>query len=409
MVLFENAHLLAPPGTALIPGVSVLVEGERIREVSERPITTPGARRIDAAGLTLMPGLIDAHCHVTISDVNLRQLAGVPVSLMAARAGVALRAKLDSGFTTIRDAAGADWGLKVAVEEGALVGPRLFVSGRALSQTGGHGDFRLRTEGDLPCACASGLHMQTAVVDGVEAVIAAARNELRQGADQIKIMASGGVSSPDDPLEGVQYTLEEMRAVVVEAARRKTYVLAHAYSPAAITQAVQAGVRSIEHGNFIDAPSAARLAEAGGFLVPTLVAYEGLRRRGRPLGLTDASMAKLELVLEAGLGSIETARRAGVKLGFGTDLLGPLRDMEAMEFAIRAQIEPIADVIASATVINAELLGQAGELGVIAPGALADILLLDGDPLRDPGLLGQAGGHLRLIMKGGVIHKNTLA
>jgi imidazolonepropionase-like amidohydrolase len=197
--------------------------------------------------------------------------------------------------------------------------------------------------------------------------------------------------------------------VVAEAARRKTYVLAHAYSPAAILQAVEAGVRSIEHGNFIDAAAAVRLAEAGGFMVPTLVAYEGLKRRGRELGLAEASMVKLDLVLQAGLGSIETARRAGVKLGFGTDLLGPLRDFESMEFSIRAQIEPLAAVIASATTVNAEILGRPGELGVIAPGALADILLIDGDPLRDPGLLGRAGEHLRLIMKGGVIHKYALA
>ncbi|MDR3513858.1 MAG: amidohydrolase family protein [Caulobacteraceae bacterium] len=409
LILFENANLLAPPADHLVPGINVLVEGQRIREVSDRPIKVSEATRLDLAGRTLMPGLIDAHCHVTISEVNLHQLSAVPLTLMAARAGAALRAKLDRGFTTIRDAAGADWGLKMAVEEGLLVGPRMFVSGRALSQTGGHADFRLRTEGEAPCACSSGLHMQSAVADGVDAVIAAARNELRLGADQIKIMASGGVSSPDDPLEGVQYTPEEMRAVVAEAARRNTYVLAHAYSPAAILQAVEAGVRSIEHGNLINEAAAARLAEAGGFMVPTLVAYEGLKRRGRELGLSESSMVKLERVLQAGLASIEIARKAGVALGFGTDLLGPLQDMEALEFPIRAQIEPIAAVIASATVVNARLLGREGELGVVAPGALADILVLDGDPLRDAGLLGEAGDHLRLIMKGGAIHKNTLS
>ena len=408
LIVFENALLVDGAGPEPVGEVHVLVEGARIREVSERPIKARTAQRFDAAGRTLMPGLIDAHAHPCLSRMKIAGLEDIPFTLMTAEASGVLERMLARGFTTIRDAAGGDWGLREAVERDLIRGPRLFISGRALSQTGGHGDFRRRTEDAIPCSCASALHAMTRIADGVDQVRLAVRDELRKGADQIKIMVSGGVSSPFDPLECRQYSEAELRAAVEEAGVRNTYVLAHAYGADAIAHAVNCGVRSIEHANLIDAEAAALVAQAGAYVVPTLVTFEALVRRGAELGLTDAMLDKLARVREAGLRSIELCVEAGVRLGFGTDLLGETHDDQSMEFLIRAEVQPAHEVIASATRINAEILGQSGELGVIAPGAWADLLIVDGNPLADPGLLQDQGRHLAVIMKAGRFYKNTL-
>ena len=408
-VLFQNARLLDPEASDLRDGMHVLVEDERIREVSDRPIIASAAQALDLAGRVLMPGLIDAHIHVYLSEVDIGRLAEMPLSLMAARAGPLMRARLDRGFTTVRDTGGADWGIREAVATGQMTGPRLFIAGRALSQTGGHGDFRLRTDGGETCQCCSGVTQISRIVDGVPQMLQAVRDELRKGADHIKIMVSGGVASPRDPLEATQFTREEISAAVGEATAWGTYVASHAYGADAIRRAVECGVRSIEHGNFLDAETARLMRERGAFLVPTLIAYDAMKRRGRELGLPPVSLEKNERVLAAGLRSLEIAKAAGVPIGYGSDLLGRLQNDQAREFLSRAEALTPLEIIRSATVVNARLLRREGELGAIRPGAFADLLVVEGNPLRDLHLFQDEGAHLSVIMKAGRFHKHVLA
>ena len=383
------------------PGVSVLVEEQRIVEVSEKEIVADGARRIDGRGKTLMPGLIDAHVHPVITKMNLAAMPHRPTTLVSQEARVILEGMLRRGFTTVRDAGGGDRGLAQAVELGLIEGPRILYAGRVLSQTGGHGDFRPPTDPPDLCGCSIHTSWFSHVADGVDAVRRAAREELRRGASQIKIMASGGVASPSDPIWNVQYSPEEMRAAVEEAQGWRTYVMAHAYTPEAITRAVEAGVRSIEHGNLIDRPTAELMARKDAILVPTLVTYRAIDEIGRQLGFPEVSLRKLQDVLTAGLSSLEIARDAGVKMGFGTDLLGEAHDQQSRELEIRAEVLPPLEVLRHATINNAELLNRKGEIGEIVPGAYADLLLVDGDPLTDISCLAGQGEHIAVIMKAG--------
>ena len=411
LTLFKNVHVLDVRAGRLLEDHQVLVKGDTIRELSDRPITTQSAHVIDGGGRTLMPGLIDCHVHVTFSATNLALLAQTPNTTLALRALPILRGMLRRGFTTVRDAGGADWALKQAIEDGmdgTVVGPRLFVSGPALSPTGGHGDFRPRSDRLQPIGCGCLRLASTRVVDGVDEVRRTVRELLQMGADQIKIMSSGGVASPTDPVNALGYSLDETRAIVDEAAARHTIVLAHAYTPEAIRRAVECGVRSIEHGNLIDAPTAALMAERGAVAVPTLITYEALARDGLRLGLGAESAAKVEQVRAAGLRSLEIFKIAGVKLAFGTDLLGGSHDLQSEEFLIRAQVQSNLEVLQSATLIGAELLGQADRLGEIAPGACADLLLVDGNPLDDLACLTGQGERIPLVMQGGLVRFNEL-
>src|SRR5580698_999816 len=405
--LFTGGQFLDPRQDELIGGIEVLVEDNLVREVSDRPLTASFAQRIDIGHRTLMPGLIDAHIHVVLTEVNLRLLADIPLTLLSAKGSVAMRAMLDRGFTTLRDTGGADWGIKAAVEQGLFVGPRLFIAGQPLSQTGGHGDFRKRTQTQTICACCSGLSWVSRVADGVPDVIKAARDELRKGADHIKIMVSGGVASQLDPLESLQYRVDEIEAAVDEATRWGTYVCAHAYSAKAIERAVTAGVRTIEHGNLIDTPTAQLMAERGAYLVPTLVAYDALKRRGPDYGLSSYSLEKNELVLHAGLRSLEIARDAGVKIGFGSDLLGQLQNDHCNEFTIRREAMPAQEAIRSATLVNAEIVRQQGKIGELIPGSFADLLVVDGDPYSDISVLCGDGRNMAAIMLNGRFMKNA--
>ncbi len=408
LILFRNGLLVDGSGPEPAGEVDVLVEGGRIRDVSDKPLTAKGARILELNGRAIMPGLIDLHIHPFLTKMKLSALEDTPITLVTAQATGILKKALDRGFTTIRDAAGGDWGLKQAVEEGLLEGPRIFISGRALSQTGGHGDFRRRTDDSMMCSCGSALNLTSRVADGVDQVRHAVRDEMRKGADQIKVMVSGGVSSPYDPLEGCQYSMEELEAIVDEATRWGTYVLAHAYSAEAITRALRAGVRSIEHGNLIDEDAAKLVVEKNAYVVPTLVAYEALEMYAEREGYSAAMLDKLDKVKQAGLRSLEICRAAGVKMGFGTDLIGDTHDLQSREFLIRAEALPAHEIIASATSVGAEILRQEGQLGVIAPGAVADILIVDGNPLEDLNLLQDQGAHLSVIMKAGAFHKNRL-
>lgn len=406
--LFSGGRLLDPRRDELVEGAEVLVEGGSVKEVSDRPIKAASAQRIDLGGKTLMPGLIDAHIHLVLTEVNLHRLSDVPLTLLAAKGSAAMQAMLMRGFTTLRDTGGADWGMKAAAEQGLFQGPRLFISGQPISQTGGHGDFRLRTQTQVFCACCSGLNWVARIADGVPEMIKAVRDELRKGADQIKIMVSGGVASQADPLESLQFRTDEIEAAVDEAQRWGTYVCAHAYSAKAIERAVRAGVRTIEHGNLIDVPTAKLMAEKGAYIVPTLVAYDALKRRGPDYGLSSYSLQKNELVLEAGLRSLELCRAAGVKIGFGSDLLGQLQNDHCDEFLIRARAMRPQDIIRSATLTNAEIVRQEGKLGELIAGAHADLLVVDGDPYRDLSVFQPKEDRIAAIMLAGSFCKNRL-
>ncbi|MGF1630702.1 MAG: amidohydrolase family protein [Kiloniellaceae bacterium] len=409
MILFQNCRLFDSLAGALLDDRHVLVEGERIKEVADRPIKAAGAEVIDLKGRTLLPGLIDAHFHALAADPDFARLDAMPRSLLHQHARLLLEAALQRGFTTVRDAGGADYGLAMAIKAGLIEGPRLFFSGRSLTQTGGHADFRSPEAGHSGvCLCGQGSNVFGTIADGVPAVRQAAREELRKGATQIKIMASGGVSSPSDPIWNLQYSEEEIRAIVWEARSWRTYVMAHAYTPEAIARCVDFGVRSIEHANLIDAPTAKRCAEAGAYVVPTLVTYDALERFGPELGLPAVSLEKLKVVRAAGVKSLEILKAAGVSIGFGTDLLGAMQTHQSGEFAIRAEVLPPAEILRSATSVNAALLNAEGEIGVVAPGALADLLVVDGDPLADLTLLEHQGAHLAAIVKGGRFVKNAL-
>ncbi|RZT41977.1 metal-dependent hydrolase family protein [Cupriavidus agavae] len=403
-ILLKGGNVLDPVRGALLPRHDVLIDGERIVEVSATPIQAPNARVIDATGKTVMPGLIDLHVHVLASLANLGLNAVQPNVLVAFRAVPIMRSMLERGFTTVRDAGGADWGLSQAVATGLIPGPRIFPSGKALSQTGGHGDFRPRSDTLEPCSCAFRAGAIARVVDGVDAVRLAVREEIQKGATQIKIMASGGVASPTDPIGNTQYSEDEIRAIVAEAEAAQTYVMAHAYTPRAITRAVRCGARTIEHGNLVDTAAARVMAEHGAFVVPTLITYDALARDGARLGLPPDSVAKIETVRQAGRNSLAIYAEAGVKMGFGSDLLGEMHQYQSEEFLIRAELLGNAEAVRSATSIAAEILQREGELGVVKAGAIADVLVVDGDPLQDIGVLAGPQAKIEMVMQAGKVH-----
>ena len=271
---------------------SALVRDGIIEAIGANRTPPPGAHIVDARGKTVMPGMIDCHTHIVASQLNLGLNANLPNALATLRAVPILSGILMRGFTTVRDAGGADWSLCEATRTDVVDGPRIFPAGHALSQTGGHGDFRARNDIIEPCACSQKVGNIGRVVDGVDNVRAAVREEIQKGATQIKIMASGGVASPNDPIHFLGYSEDEIRAIVEEATNAGTYVMAHAYTPRAISRAVSLGVRTIEHGNLVDAATAELMHERGAFMVPTLVTYEALANEGAALGLPPESAAK---------------------------------------------------------------------------------------------------------------------
>jgi imidazolonepropionase-like amidohydrolase len=246
------------------------------------------------------------------------------------------------------------------------------------------------------------------IADGPDAVRAAVREQMRQGADAIKIMVSGGVASPYDPLDSRQYTLDEIFAATDEAAAFGRYVLAHAYTPEAITRAVSKGVRTIEHGNLIDPPAAKLMAEKGAFMIANLVAYYAMKERAAQFGMTADMLAKNDLVIDGGLKSLEICKRAGVEVGYGSDLLGALQVEQSREFLLRREVLSPLEIVRQATLVGAKILRMEGKLGVVEPGALADLIVVDGDPLADLGLFQEQGRHLSAIMAAGAFHKNRL-
>lgn len=405
MLLLTNARIV--DGTADRPGepVNVLVEGGTIREVGPK-VASAKAKALDLGGRTLMPGLIDCHVHVVAGVADLGRNAALPDSLVMSRAIGIMQGMLMRGFTTVRDVGGADFGVKLAAEEGLLPMPRLVISGKALSQTGGHADFRGRF--DSRPAQAVGpfpLGALGRICDGVDAVRKASREEIKAGADFIKIMANGGVASPTDPIHFFGFSREEITAIVAEAASAGTYVSAHLYTDEAIRRAVECGVHSLEHCNLIGAETARLAAKAGAVAVPTLVTYEKLASEGASLGFPADSLAKIDNVRLSGLKSLEIMQEAGLTMAYGSDLLGAMHRHQSEEFVIRGRVLKPKDVIASATHVAARLCRMEGLIGTIAPGAHADLVVVEGNPLADLSLLTRQGRHMPVILRGGAFVK----
>jgi imidazolonepropionase-like amidohydrolase len=370
----------------------------RIVETGRGLRAPDGTRTVELAGATVLPGLIDGHVHVTAATADLGALTTWSPSYATAHSARIMGGMLDRGFTTVRDASGADFGLADAQAEGLVRGPRLAFCGKALSQTGGHGDSRPRgTRVHDGHQCCAGLGR---IADGVDAVRAAARDELRKGAHHIKVMAGGGVASPTDRIDSTQYSMDELHAIVQEAEAANRYVAAHAYTPRSVSRSLRAGIRSIEHGNLIDESNVDEFLEHDAFLVPTLVTYWALKAEGREFGLPEDSWRKVDEVLGAGLAALETAHRGGVKIAYGTDLLGGMHRHQNEEFRIRSEVQPPLDVIRSATSTAADLLGMSGEIGTLREGAVADLVVLDGDPLEDIAVLAEPK-HITHVVQGG--------
>jgi len=409
ITVFTNAFLIDCAGGEPVEGAAVVVEDDAIKDVARHgavgalpgPVTT-----LDCKGATLMPGLTDAHVHICAITENITdQHRYYPASYISARAMRRAEECLMQGFTTVRDAGGADYGFRLALEEGHFPGPRLLVSGNYLSQTGGHGDKRRRAEWIDPVGCCVG--MVGSIADGVDEVRKAAREQLRRDVDQIKIMASGGAMSPSDELDTTQYTVAEMRAAVEEAQAVGKYVLSHAYSDSAVRRAIEAGVRSIEHGNLIREGAAKAIKEAGAFIVPTMVTYEAIYREGKRYGIGDHQIQKIDLARQQSVQGLTYAYRAGCKIGSGSDLLGDMMTQRTVELELKAQVMKPMEVLLSATRVNAELFRMQDKIGSVEPGKYADLLVVAGNPLKNLRVL-QNQDSLRLIMKGGRVYKRTL-
>lgn len=404
--LFKNARILDTRAGDLSDG-NVLVRDGRIAEVSPTPIPDARAERVvDLKGRILMPGLADGHVHVIAVTADFAALKRMSPFYVSALAGRILKEMLMRGFTTVRDAGGADFGLARAVAEGAIAGPRILFCGHALSQTGGHGDMRSPGENELGfCFCCAGLGL---VCDGVPEVRRAAREEIRKGATQIKIMASGGVSSPTDRIDSTQFAREEIAAVVEEAEAANVHVMAHAYTARAINRALELGVRTIEHGNLMDEESCRLFRETGAYLVPTLSTYAALAEEGVEAGMPADLQRKVYDVLDAGARALELAYRSGVPMVYGSDLLGTMHRHQLNEFTIRKAVVPPADLVRSATCNAADAFRRTGEFGEVREGARADLLVSAGNPLEDIAVMTRPEENLLAIMKEGVFHKNTL-
>ncbi len=409
--LLTNAFLIDCAGNEPRERASVVVEEERIREVRLAGSGPTGGHEaiVDCSGMTLMPGLTDAHVHIGAVDVNiLDQHREHPSNLVALMMARILEDTLQQGFTTVRDAGGADWSFKAAVERGIVEGPRLLVSDRPISQTGGHGDWRRITETQSPEIFCPTAGMRSVVCDGVGEVRRAAREQLRLGADQIKVMASGGAMSPADELSATQYALEELRAAVEVAEAARTYVMAHAYNDESVRNCLKSGVRSIEHGNLVDEETARIIAESGAYLVPTLVTYEALSEEGRDYGVPEDVIRKIDEARALGIRALRFAYESGVRIASGSDLLGPLQDRKARELEIKTEVMSPMESLVSATRTNAELFDLEDKIGTVEAGKLADLIVVEGNPLENITVL-QKKSNIKLIMKGGTVFKDGLS
>ncbi len=408
-ILLSRATVFDGVSSELIENASVLIEGGIICEISQSDIHTKSSIAIDCGNKFLMPGLIDCHYHAYAAHFDFHELKNMPKALLVAHAFRRLRGALHRGFTSVRDVGGGDIGLALALEYGLIEGPRFFFGGRAISQTGGHGDFRSSDSTAPLCAC-SGSEVIAHVVDGPENIRKFCRETLRSGAHHIKVFISGGVSSQADPLWMPQLTNEEVRAAVSEAQTRNAYVAAHCHTDEGAQRCVNLGVRTIEHGTNISEITAKSIAQKGDmFVVPTLAVNEQIRSHGLRIGLSAESLQKITDV-ESNVGaSIGACLAAGVSLGFGSDVIGTEFDhLQSREFALRGQFQSSLDVLRSATAINAKILRQENMLGVVKVGAKADLILVRSNPLENLRILENASESLLLIMVNGKLVKNIM-
>ncbi|MGW6780615.1 metal-dependent hydrolase family protein [Brucella pseudogrignonensis] len=382
------------------------MENSFIRELSEAKPSHSDANRIDLEGSYVIPGLIDAHVHVTAYTANLGELPRQSPMYVAARAAKVLDGMLSRGFTTVRDVGGAEFGLAQSVEEGLISGPRLLYGGKALSASGGHGDHR-----SMGVDRSDETYAQVSLgrrCDGVDDVRRAARDEIRRGAHHIKIMANGGISSPTDRITSDQFSEEEIAAIVDEANMANLYVVSHTYTARSVARAVRNGVRSIEHGNLLDEETVALMKGAGSYLTPTLSCFRALAEVGAESGFPKDRMDKIKLVLDSGLHAVELAYRAGVPMAYGTDLIGPMHSRQLHEFELRADVVPPLDLLRAATSTAAELVRLEHEIGHVKESYRADLNILSANPL-DKGVLGSFADHLQLVIQGGAVVKSYLS
>ncbi|WP_234393481.1 metal-dependent hydrolase family protein [Francisella philomiragia] len=402
-IILKNANVFNGKDNQINHYNYVYVEGSKILSLTDNEISNFSAEVIiDLKDRFLMPGLIDAHVHLSsAASVDLAN-DNISSDFTAIESLQAAEESLLRGFTTLRDAGGAGYGIARAFEKRKATTPRLFYSGKALSATGGHGDFRGTTESKI-CSCqVSGSNIST-ICDGVPEVLKATREQLREGATQIKIMAAGGIASPADKITNLQFSDDEILAIVDEAKRNGTYVMAHAYTSEALIRCVKLGVRSLEHANLLDEKAAKVIVENDAFIVPTLAIYEAFYLHGKEFNTPDHVLEKLGRVRSNSLEAIKIAHDYSVNVGFGTDLLGGLMKYQSTEFKIRSQVETPFQTLYSATYKNAELLNMTDMLGVIKSDAFADIIVLEGNPLEDIGLLVNPDESIKLIIKDGYI------
>ena len=404
--VFHNSNLVDTVDGSILPHRTVQISGGLIESVSHTEkgyVVVPNKKdiTIDLEGKYLCPGLIDNHVHISAvpGEKNLADLFGLDREIVNMRQPYVCQQMLRRGFTSVRDCGGASLALKEAINDGVIQGPRLFIAGRALTQTGGHGDTR-GPHNHSDC-CGGTVMALGRLCDGVPECIKAAREELRTGADFIKIMAGGGVASPTDKLENVQFTGEEVRAISEVARNSNTYVTAHAYTPRSIRHAVDNGATGIEHGNLIDAETAKYMAERDVFLTPTLITYAEMASPEFPGFLPPESKAKNEEVLQAGIRSLQTASDAGVTICFGTDLLGPMGTAQTKEFTLRAQVLSPKAILQSATINPAKRFALAEFLGQVKKGFAADMLILNENPLEDISIFDKPDAHLLAVIKDG--------
>ena len=413
--LIRNVNLWDGTSGQAVPNQSVLIEGRLIKAIGTELQADSSARSIDAAGRTLMPGIIDAHSHLALPINALGAFKQDPGYVTALSLKVA-RMLLMRGWTTMRDVGGPSQGIAKAIDEGHAVGPRIYPSAMFISQTSGHGDFRDVTEphpnmgGPVnPFSQRYGL-----IADGPAEVRRAVRESLRQGATQIKVMAGGGISSDYDPLDSVQYSLEELKAAVESAADWHTYVTVHAYTDEAVNRALDAGVKVIEHGHLLNDDTLRRIKSEGAFLSSQSFGFV----RSMNVSTRSERGRKAQSVMDGVDTMMETAQKIGLPVAFGTDSFGSLRlyDGAVKEFSYRLRWFSSAEILRQATSHNAKLLAltgprnpyKEGPLGVIEPGAYADLLIVDGNPLADVTVLEDHENNIRVVMKDGVVYKNTL-
>ncbi len=408
--VFQNCTLLDCTGAEPAARSTVIVEGDRITAVTRgtQPAVPADATVIDCGGRTLMPGLTDAHIHAAIIETDMSKARKDAPATFAFRVKEVLEQTLQAGFTTVRDAFGLDWGFVQATERGYVQGPRVLFVGACLSQTGGHGDWREPYMQENPFPGIHGLVAAPRICDTPDDMRRAAREMLRMGAHGIKLMAGGGCMSPTDEIEHTQFTVEEMAAACSEARTVGKIALAHVYTPQGIMNAVTAGVRSIEHGNFLDEESAACMKQAGAYFVPTLTTYYLISAHGAAEKIPQKMIDKINKAKERGMESLKVARAAGLKICSGSDVLSSMQPFKSMELGLKAQVLGNHEALLSATRTNAELFRMADQIGTVEPGKLADLIVVDGNPLDDIAIL-QDAANVVFVVRDGRVFKDRLS